>query len=124
MIGHRAFIIPLGQVDQRGNGFNIKVVDPSGAVIPNARVSINNRSGALAAEGETDVNSVFRPSGVPKGSYVLQVAAQGFRTSTQELTLSQTNEDEPSLVVGLQVGRSGGYPVVSEQAQPAGWPRL
>jgi Carboxypeptidase regulatory-like domain len=55
-----------------------QVADPSGALIPQAAVTISNESTGLTANQQTSDRGGFRFSYLPVGSYKLQVLAKGF----------------------------------------------
>lgn len=55
-----------------------RVSDPSGAVIPNARVSIANAATGLSASLQSSESGTFRFSYLPVGSYRLVVSMKGF----------------------------------------------
>jgi hypothetical protein len=65
------------------------VEDPTGSVIPNAKVLASNPSTGLSYEATSDSSGVFTISNVLPGAYDLKVTAQGFKTiSTTGLQVS------------------------------------
>ncbi len=65
------------------------VVDPSGAVVPHAKVTITNTQTSTDRRLETDSNGNFVASGLPLGTYVVSVAAPGFgETKSQSILLN------------------------------------
>ena len=54
------------------------VADPSGALIPSAAVSIENRVTGYKRTTSSDANGAFRFENIPPNSYLLSVAAPGF----------------------------------------------
>jgi len=55
-----------------------KVLDPSGAVIPRAAVSVKNTETGLARQTETDDTGFYRVASLNVGPYTVEVAANGF----------------------------------------------
>src|SRR5688500_10904413 len=69
------------------------VVDPSGAVVSDARVEAKNLETNVATTLETDSNGRFVFLQLAPGRYIVTVAKQGFATLVQEnlqLTVGQT----------------------------------
>src|ERR1700710_3003227 len=60
---------------------NGTVTDPSGAVIPNARVIANNTETGVATETTTNNDGIFNIRFLQIGNYKITVTAQGFATS-------------------------------------------
>jgi hypothetical protein len=60
------------------------VSDPSGAVIPNARVQLTNKASGLQLEAVTTGDGSYRFAAVPLGTYTALVKAQGFSTANVE----------------------------------------
>ncbi|WP_446741824.1 carboxypeptidase regulatory-like domain-containing protein [Silvibacterium acidisoli] len=75
------------------------VTDPSGAVIPDAAVTL--RSGGAPSEKTTDEKGTFRFSGVSAGSYQLTATSHGFRPSIQ--TISVEAGETLHLRISLQI---------------------
>jgi hypothetical protein len=80
------------------------VSDPSGATVPNATVTLKNPDTGLVRRAQTDASGIYQFLSVPVGErYILQVEAQGFRTSVQtglKLTVNQRYRADFTLVVG------------------------
>jgi Carboxypeptidase regulatory-like domain/TonB-dependent Receptor Plug Domain len=72
----------FGQVDQ-GSVSGI-VQDASGAVIPNAKVTLLNKDVGLSMETTTQANGEYTFTPVRIGNYSVSVTAPGFSTTTQE----------------------------------------
>src|SRR5579862_9503626 len=88
----------------QSNGTILGVVrDASGAVVPDASVTITNSETALSRSVTTSSDGAFRVPALPVGHYDLKVEKSGFLTVTQQgLNLEVAQE----LVVNstLQVG--------------------
>lgn len=81
------------------------VTDPSGAVIPGARVTIADQSTGLKRTTVTDMTGQYHLSGLPMGNCSLRVQKQGFQTQVREgITLSSASglPINFSLAVGTQ----------------------
>src|SRR5881394_2899262 len=66
---------------------NGSVVDPNGAVVPNATVTIANAITGYQRTATTDADGNFRFTDVPPNNYQLTVSATGFSANTQTLTV-------------------------------------
>src|SRR5258706_6995915 len=95
--------VSLGQSD-RGT-ITGTVTDPSGAVIPDATVTvINANTNAKSVVLSTSSGSYAVPQ-LPTGTYKISVEKQGFKTAVREnlpLLLGQTVRED----IGLEVGES------------------
>jgi hypothetical protein len=79
------------------------VKDPSGAVVPNATITITNVDTAVSRTATSGPDGAFRVPGLPPGHYSVKTEAAGFQAQTRTgLTLNVAQE----LVVNstLQVG--------------------
>src|ERR1041384_5763817 len=89
------------------------VRDPSGAVIPNARVVATNSATGVSFSAESNEQGIFRLLALPPAQYKVATSARGFKTSEQGPVTLQVN-DVVELDVALQVGDA------SEQVQVSG----
>src|SRR5262249_36927642 len=100
------------------------VKDPSGGIVPGAQVTIRNLDTSWVRELRTDENGYYRASGVPLGSYEVQVSAQAFKTEVRtgiNLTVERAAVVDFNLVVGTREEKivvSGEAPFV-DAASPA-----
>jgi hypothetical protein len=101
-------LVALGALAQIQNGqFNGTVTDPSGAAIPNAKVTVTNVGTNLSVSTTTNQSGAYTVKELPPGSYKITVEAPGFKTQTDtslvvnagvisradfKLTLGQTQE--------------------------------
>src|SRR5258708_13391287 len=60
------------------------ITDPSGAVIPEAAVTIANQSTGLKREVLSGKAGEYRFAGLPRGSYPLRLGKQGFQIQARE----------------------------------------
>jgi len=77
------------------------VVDPSGAVIPGAQVTITNKVTGVSETTTTDAEGHWLVSNVPAGPTTVRVDSQGFKSNQQELAL---NGRAARLGTTLQIG--------------------
>jgi hypothetical protein len=68
-------------------GLQGTVRDPSGAVVPNARVTV--KAATLVGEKNinTDASGYYRVANLPPGAYTITVTATGFETTKRDLVL-------------------------------------
>jgi len=76
------------------------VVDPTGAVIPNARVAL---SGPINSETLTNKQGEFAVRGLRPGSYTLKLKSPGFRTRSRRVSLQEGQTMSLGLIA-LQIG--------------------
>ena len=81
------------------------IQDPSGAVIPNAMVTLVNTDQGLSLEAHSSASGNFTFSPVRVGHYKLTAAAPGFSTTSQE-NLSVTVGQNLQVNIALQAGAS------------------
>jgi hypothetical protein len=80
------------------------VTDPSGAVVPNATVTINNPVSQYSRLAKTDTSGNFQFPNVPFNPYHLTVTAQGFASVTKDVDVRSTVP--VSLNATLKVGEA------------------
>ncbi len=79
------------------------VTDPSGAIVPNVRVTAANTATNLSYDTQTNEAGVYNLLFLPVGDYTLSVAAQGFKRSTLgpfKLEVNQIARVDVKLEVG------------------------
>ena len=90
------------------------VTDPSGAVIPQAKVEVRNSQTGISRTLATDDGGRFREPLLQPGDYELRVSASGFQSRLQKnLTLSLGQDAVAD--VQLEIGRPGSEVVVEAQ---------
>ena len=101
-----SFLFCLSSVAQPTGTITGTVVDESGAVVPNANVTITNKATGFSRAVPTNAEGYFSAPALPSGEYEVKTEVSGFRTvvrpatvqageSTQvniSLTLGQTQE--------------------------------
>jgi hypothetical protein len=76
-------LLTLGAVAQVQNGqFTGTVTDPSGAAVPNVKVTITNQATSLSVTATTNQTGFFTAKELPVGTYKITVEAPGFKTYT------------------------------------------
>jgi hypothetical protein len=80
------------------------VVDPNGAVVPNANVTIANPITGYKRNTSTDADGTFRFNDVPPNNYQLSVSATGFSAANQTVTVRTAVPI--SLKIPLEVGNT------------------
>src|SRR5690242_6889929 len=116
------FVFTFSLSAQIQNGqFNGTVLDPSGAAVPNAKVTIKNAATGFTATATTNQNGYYSAKELPVGNYSVTATAPGFKTSSQTgLTLNAGTIQRVDL--HLEVGQvsqtvevSGAAPAVNTE---------
>jgi hypothetical protein len=79
------------------------VTDPSGSVIPNAKVTVTNVETGISSETVTNGDGTYQVLLLPVGFYRVAAEAQGFRrtlTGSQKLEINQSLKIDVKLEVG------------------------
>jgi hypothetical protein len=90
------------------------VVDPNGAVVPNATITLANSITGYKRTVTTDSDGSFRFTDVPPNNYQLAISATGFSPSNQTLTVRTAVPI--SLKIPLEVGNTAETVTVSSNA--------
>lgn len=80
------------------------VMDPSGAVIPGAKISVTENSTGVTRTTVSNASGQFNVSSLPPSTYTVKVEAKGFSQSVQSFTLLA--DQVRDLNVHLRVGTS------------------
>jgi hypothetical protein len=91
------------------------ITDPTGAVIPQARVLLRNSATGLERSGAANRTGHYVFQLLPPGDYTLTVRAAGFHTTTHRDIALQTNE-HAVIDVALALGESSSTVIVSGDA--------
>src|ERR1700720_3389064 len=89
------------------------ITDPSGAVVPNAQVSVRNTATGVTREVTADNDGFYLPPNLLPGNYEVTVTSRGFSTAGQsnvELGVGA----EQRLNVSLKVGQTSQTVEVTE----------
>jgi len=78
------------------------VTDPSGAVVPNASVTLKNNANGSARTTTTTSSGAYRFSLLPPGTYTVSATAQGFSKAeeTTSVNVGQATVANVKLAVG------------------------
>lgn len=94
------------------------VVDPSGGVVPNASVKIDDTvKGHVARETTTDATGRFQALSMEPGTYRISVTASGFKVSQVNVKLDVNTKADIGNIV-LEVGATGEAVSVIADATP------
>ena len=74
------------------------VTDPSGAVLPNAKVTIENLATGQSTETHTDADGVFRADNLSPGGYRVSFSVDGLGVRTIEITLAAGAQEARNIV--------------------------
>ncbi len=84
---------------------SVTVTDPSGAAVPNAKVTIKNDATGVNYSGVANESGLYTRPALNPGTYTITVEAAGFQKAQQGNVL--VNPGEPvGVSIGLQVGNS------------------
>lgn len=101
-------LVPL--LAQQNGSVTGTVTDASGAVVPNAAVTLTNESSKDSRKGLTNAEGFFTFAAVPPGSYAVSVEMRGFRKWEQR-EIPMNLGDRRDVHVALQVEASTGETV-------------
>jgi Carboxypeptidase regulatory-like domain len=82
-------------------GLDVTVVDPTNAVIQNARVVMCRCKDKITNDASTGASGVAQFRGLPKGTYEITVQARGFKTRQQTVTIKRTEQIQVKLPIGV-----------------------
>lgn len=87
--------------------------DPSGAAIPNAKVSLYDPDTATAQETTTTPDGKFDFENLPAGSYLLRIEKRGFASLLREFNVQPDSKVERGLILNLASTERQGRHVAS-----------
>ncbi len=96
-------VAPVAKTQETTGGLQGTVKDPSGAVVPNAKVAITADVLVGNKELTTDSSGYYRFANLPPGSYTITVTAVGFKT-TKRAGLTLEVGHLPTVDIVLEIG--------------------
>ncbi len=110
---HRLLILPLPAVlllilsisafGQSTATLQGRVVDPSGAVVPNAKITVRDQATGVERTAQSDSDGNYQVAALPPGTYRIEAQAQGFQTQVindLKLDVARTETQDIHLTVG------------------------
>jgi hypothetical protein len=92
------------------------ITDPSGAVVPNAKVSLKNLASDKSVETQTDSVGRYNVPNLTPGDYELSVSAVGYSTNMVKVTISTRTGETVNMTLGgvLSLGDLGFSPTQTQ----------
>jgi hypothetical protein len=106
---------PIANAQATNARMSGKILDGSGAVVPNAKIDVENRATGLDRTVTGSETGDYVIPSLPVGTYSLKVTATGFKTYTQTGILLE-NGQAARIDVTLQIGSTSETVQVSAQA--------
>lgn len=109
--------VAVAMAQETTGGLQGTVKDPSGAVVPNAKVVVTGNALVGSKEAETDTAGYYRFANLPPGTYTITVTARGFKTVKREGLILEVGH-LPSVDFALEVGGAETIVEVSAASVP------
>jgi hypothetical protein len=109
------FFAPMVLAQETTGGIQGTVKDPSGAVVPKARVVVSSPALAGTKQVASDGTGYYRFTNLPPGMYAITVTAEGFKTSKRDGLVIQVGH-LPTVDIDLQLGAAATTVEVTEAA--------
>ncbi|MFI5105952.1 MAG: carboxypeptidase-like regulatory domain-containing protein [Terriglobales bacterium] len=119
---------------QKQPGIWLQIMDPQGAVIPNAKIEVVDKSGKHKFSGATSASGELSVTTLPSGDYMITIAATGFRTYTSSVVIREQQVLQVKLKLAIAETRveievtaeapavQGTLGMVTVIEKPADWP--
>lgn len=117
-----ALILPLAALRAQATAsMNGSVYDPSGAIVPNATISLKSIGAQNEEVARTGSAGQYKLQSVPAGDYLMKVTVPGFATYQKELKL--TAGTSSTININLAIGEvREAVDIVGKRSQPASTP--
>lgn len=95
---------PPGQAENKDSqlGLDVTVVDPSNALVPNAKVTLCRCKDRVPNNISTDASGVARFRSLPKGTYEISVQAPGFKKNQETVRIRKLERLQVKLQIAVQ----------------------
>ena len=98
-----AWAVAASGLAQEAGTLQGTIADPSGAVIPGAKVAAYSTQGSVLGDAVASPTGEFKIAGVQPGSYLLRVSALGFQDKELQVSLGRQASDPLKVVLDLAV---------------------
>lgn len=94
------------QAAQQKAQLTVTVVDPTGTVVPNAKLQLTSNDTGITYADTTHSDGIGVLSGLAPGSFVLKVSRTGFKVYQRGITISQNKTEK--VQIEIMVAETGG----------------